>query len=56
MDVVKELLAREADANAAADSYGATPLHIATNNGHVDVVAELVKHRVSPEGGATSVC
>jgi ankyrin repeat protein len=60
LDVVRELLARGANANAAFDT-GATPLIQASWNGHVDVVRALLaagadKHHVANNGAtATSV-
>ena len=40
MEVVRELLALGAAVNAAADD-GATPLFIASQEGHLEVVREL---------------
>ena len=42
LDVVKELIAREADVNAKTGK-GITPLHLAARKGHKDLVEYLVK-------------
>ena len=51
MDPVGLLLGGGADANAQSIESRDTPLHLAAQHGHYDVVALLVQHRVGEKLG-----
>ena len=56
LEVIRELLLRNADPNQAAHSTtsgGGTPLHMAAHNGHLDVVTLLLANRADPRIAAT---